>query len=184
MTSASPAQDATDSAVVIPVPEAEAVIGRHRARLDPFAAWGVPAHVTVLAPFVPPHAITGAAIEVLAAAVASVAAFDCEFPRTRWFGDRVMWLAPRPEHPFRALTGAVSAAFPGFLPYDGVHDEVVPHLTVGFGEAGDDGALQAAEASLMSELPVRTRVRCAWLMTGRNVPSGWRMLAELPLAAG
>ena len=60
MTSASPALDTTDSAVVIPVPEAEAVVGPHRARLDPFAAWGVPAHVTVLAPFVPPHAITGA----------------------------------------------------------------------------------------------------------------------------
>jgi 2'-5' RNA ligase len=184
MTPGSPAPDATDSAVVIPVPEAEAVVGPHRARLDPFAAWGVPAHVTVLAPFVPPHAITGAAIEALAAAVASVTAFDCEFPRTRWFGDRVMWLAPRPDDPFRALTGAVSAAFPGYLPYDGVHDEVVPHLTVGFSDAGDDGALQTAEESLLSELPVRTQVRCAWLMTGRNVPGGWRMLAELPLAAG
>jgi 2'-5' RNA ligase len=182
MTSASP--DATDSAVVIPVPEAEAVVGPHRARLDPFAAWGVPAHVTVLAPFVPPHAITGTAIEALAAAVASVTAFDCEFPRIRWFGDRVMWLAPQPDGPFRALTGAVSTAFPGYLPYDGVHDEVVPHLTVGFSDAGDDGVLQAAEAGLLSALPVRTRVRCAWLMTGRNVPGGWRMLAELPLAAG
>jgi 2'-5' RNA ligase len=182
MTSASP--DATDSAVVIPVPEAEPVVGPHRARLDPFAAWGVPAHVTVLAPFVPPHAITGAAITALAAAVASVTAFDCEFPRTRWFSDRVMWLAPQPDGPFRALTGAVSAAFPGYLPYDGAHDEVVPHLTVGFSDAGDDGVLQAAEAGLLSGLPVRTRVRCAWLMTGRNVPGGWRMLAELPLAAG
>ena len=179
-----PAPDATESAVVIPVPEAEAAVGPHRGRLDPFAAWGVPAHVTVLAPFVPPGAITDAAIEALGAAVASVAAFDCEFAGTRWFGDRVLWLAPEPAQPFRALTSAVSAAFPGFLPYQGIHAEVVPHLTIGFSEARGNGPLRAAEASVRGTLPVRTRVRRAWLMTGRNVPAGWRMVAELPLAPG
>ncbi len=36
----------------MPVPEAEWVVGEHRARLDRAAAWGVPAHVTVLHPSV------------------------------------------------------------------------------------------------------------------------------------
>jgi hypothetical protein len=38
----------TQSAVLVPVPEAERAVSRHRARLDAAAALGVPAHVTVL----------------------------------------------------------------------------------------------------------------------------------------
>jgi hypothetical protein len=40
--------DPTQSAVLVPVPEAERVVSRHRGRLDAAAALGVPAHVTVL----------------------------------------------------------------------------------------------------------------------------------------
>src|SRR6266568_4669633 len=127
---------ASDSAVLVPVPEAERVVNRLRAGLDRAAAWGVPAHVTVLYPFVAPAAITAATIAVLADAVRSISAFDCEFPATRWFGQEVMWLAPQPDEPFRILTRAVSAAFPGYLPYGGAYDDVVPHLTVADRPAG------------------------------------------------
>jgi len=48
----------TQSAVLVPVLEAERVVSPHRSRLDGAAALGVPAHVTVLFPFVPPPAIT------------------------------------------------------------------------------------------------------------------------------
>jgi hypothetical protein len=48
----------TESALVVVVPEAEAAVNAHRRRLDPAAAWGVPAHVTVLYPFAPPHTLT------------------------------------------------------------------------------------------------------------------------------
>ena len=29
--------------------------------------------------------------------------FDCEFSRTEWFGEDVVWLAPDPDMPFREL---------------------------------------------------------------------------------
>ena len=125
-----------ESAVLIPVPETERIVSGHRRRLDRAAVWGVPAHVTVLYPFAAPSAITDATIAALADAVRSVSAFDCEFPATAWFGQEVVWLAPQPEEPFRALTQVVSAAFPGYLPYDGAFDEIVPHLTVGDRPAG------------------------------------------------
>jgi 2'-5' RNA ligase len=124
---------AAESAVLVPVPEAERSVSGHRDRLDRAAAWGVPAHVTVLYPFVAPSAITATVIADLAHAVGSVSAFDCEFATTAWFGEEVVWLAPQPDGPFRALTRAVSAAFPGYLPYGGAYDDVVPHLTVGDG---------------------------------------------------
>lgn len=112
---------ATVSAVLVPVPEAERVVSRHRARLDAAAALGVPAHVTVLYPFVPPSAITPVTLESLARAVASMGAFGCQFLATGWFGPDVLWLAPEPGEPFRTLTRAVAAAFPGYPPYGGAY---------------------------------------------------------------
>jgi 2'-5' RNA ligase len=100
---------ASQSAVLIPVPEAEQAVSGHRDRLDRAAAWGVPAHVTVLYPFAAPSAITTATIAGLAAAVGTIGAFDCEFAATAWFGQQVIWLAPRAYEPFRALARAVSA---------------------------------------------------------------------------
>jgi 2'-5' RNA ligase superfamily len=179
-----PAAPAGESAVLVPVPEAERVVSRHRARLDGSAAEGVPAHVTILYPFVAPPQITAATIEVLAAAVGSVSHFDCEFPRTAWFGEDVLWLAPRPDEPFRALIRAVSAAFPGYPPYDGLVGDVIPHLTVGHRAAAGVAGLRTAEADILGALPVRARVSRAWLMTGTREPGSWHAVAELPLAGG
>ena len=70
------------TAVIVPVPEAEPVVARHRATLDAAAGWGVPAHVTVLFPFAPPEQLAAALIGALAATVAGVPAFGCAFRRT------------------------------------------------------------------------------------------------------
>ncbi len=174
---------ATESAVLIPVPEADRAVSRHRARLDRAAAWGVPAHLTVLYPFLAPSAITATTLAVLAEAVASVSAFDCQFAATAWFGQDTMWLAPRPEEPVRALTRAVAAAFPGYLPYGGAYDDVVPHLTVGDRPVGGAADLRAAEAELLAVLPIPAHISRVWLMTGTTAPGSWRAVAELPLAA-
>jgi 2'-5' RNA ligase len=178
---ASSGQFFMQSAVLVPVREAEPVVGRLRGRLDPAAGWGVPAHVTVLFPFVAPDAIDGALVEMLAAAVASVRAFDCEFARAGWFDEDVLWLAPEPAWPFRALTSAVQSAFSRFQPFGGAYADVVPHLTVGHRPAAGAGILRDAEAQVRPSLPIRTKVSQAWLMTGAQAPDSWRAVAELPL---
>ncbi len=169
---------------MVPVPEAERVVSGHRGRLDRAALWGVPAHVTVLYPFVAPSAITAATIAVLAGAVETISAFDCDFPATAWFGEEVMWLAPQPDGPFRALTRAVSAAFPGYLPYGGRYDDAVPHLTVGDRPPGGAAELRAAEADAQRWLPIQARISRVWLMTGNALRGSWHTVAELPLTAG
>ncbi len=184
MNSVPPSSVSLESAVLVPVPEAELAVGRHRHRLDRAATWGVPAHVTVLFPFVAPSAITGATITALADAVGSVTAFDCEFPATAWFGQEVVWLAPQPAEPFRALTRAVSAAFPDYPPYGGGYDDVVPHLTVGYRPAGEVTELLEAEADVLRWLPVQAHISRVWLMTGRAAPGSWQTIAELPLTTG
>lgn len=72
----------------------------------------MPAHVTVLFPFLSPQRIDESALAALCRAVASVAAFDVMLPRVGWFGTDVLWLAPEPPQPFRALTAAVWREFP------------------------------------------------------------------------
>jgi hypothetical protein len=94
----------TQTALIVAVPDLERAVAEHRRRLDVAASWGVPAHVTVLYPFVPPDAIDAELIAGLGEALASVEPFDCEFSRSQWFGEDVVWLAPDPDQPFRALT--------------------------------------------------------------------------------
>jgi hypothetical protein len=173
--------DARESSILVPVPEAEPVVGELRARLDRSAGRGVPAHVTVLYPFVPPGQITPAVMEMAAAAVRSVACFGCRFAVTDWFGEDVLWLAPEPAGPFRALTAAVHAAFPGYPPFRGAFADVIPHLTVGDRPEEGISALRAAEAQVLPMLPVRTDVNRAWLMAGTRAPGSWQLLAAFPL---
>ena len=170
-----------ESTILVPVPEAEPVVGQLRARLDRAASRGIPAHVTVLYPFVPPGQITSAVIDKAAAAVASVPGFDCRFAAAGWFGDQVVWLAPEPAGPFRALTAAVHAAFPQCPPFGGAFAEVIPHLTVGDRPDGGPGVLRAAEAEVLAALPIRTHVSRAWLMTGTQAPGSWQLRATFPL---
>jgi hypothetical protein len=82
------------------------VVGQLQARLDRTAGRGIPAHVTILYPFVPPGQITAAMLGKATDAAACVPGFDCQFAGTGWFGDQVVWLAPEPASPFWALTAA------------------------------------------------------------------------------
>ncbi|ANY07342.1 hypothetical protein AFB00_14785 [Pseudonocardia sp. HH130630-07] len=167
------------SAVIVPVPEADAVVRPLRTELDRTAVWGVPAHVTVVYPFGAPSDLGPADLDRLRAAVASVPRFEVTFDEVRWFGDDVVWLAPRPDGGFRALLGAVVAAFPQYPPYGGAFGSSVPHLTIG--AHGERARLRSAAAEVARRLPIRAAVTAAHLFQGSDAPGGWRGVAELPL---
>lgn len=173
----------TQSAVIVAVPEAESVVGAYRRRFDAAAAWGVPAHVTVLYPFLEPQALTPETVERLRDVIRHIEQFTCDFRRTCWFGQEVLWLAPEPDAPFRVLTDKVVAAFPANLPYGGSFgQDVVPHLTVAEARLAtrvDD--LLAAEQDLAARLPLTTTVNQALLIAGSEAPNSWRLVARLPL---
>src|SRR4051794_2527186 len=176
-----PATGPTQTAVIVPVPAAEAVVAEHRRRLDRAAAWGVPAHISVLYPFLAPDALNDAALAALSATVARVEAFDCAFATTGWFGSDVLWLAPDPSEPLRQLTVAVWEAFPDHPPYLGVHDGIEPHLTVAERACGEPGALRAVEKAVRTGLPVGQRVDHVLLIAGSQAPRSWRTLHRLGL---
>ena len=182
----SPASDApppTQTAVIVPVPAAEPLVSRHRRHLDAAASWGVPAHVTVLYPFVEPAEVDDDLIATLAAALSAVSAFDCRFARTRWFGQDVLWLDPEPAGPFRALTTSVWDAFPDHAPYGGAHDEVVPHLSIAERRLGSLPAVQGADQAVNTGLPLSTSIDTVLLIAGTQAPNSWRLLHEFRLGA-
>lgn len=172
--------ESTLSAVVVPVPEAEPRVGALRAALDPSAALGVPAHVTIMFPFVPPAQLDDGVLAAIGEVFAAAPAFEIEFSKVGWFEEAVWW-APEPAAPFVALTRSVSARF-GLKPYEGAHDGITPHLTIG--HRAPIERLRAAEAEVAAGPPVRAAVRSAVLMVGSREPASWSTLAELPLGEG
>lgn len=166
--------DATETAVIVPVPALEPVVGEFRRRLDHSAPWGVPPHVTVCYPFVPPSAVTADTI----AALPTVPAFECTFREVRWFGDDVVWLAPAQDGPFRALTAEVMRRFPDHPPYGGAFDPV-PHLTIGSTRLGNRADLRAAGAAVEQRLPVTVTIDRLLLIAGTDADNSWRTVAEL-----
>jgi 2'-5' RNA ligase len=175
----SPAPDApspTLTAVVVPVPAAEGLVEEYRRHLDAAASWGVPAHVTVVYPFVEPSQVDERVVATLGAAIEPVGAFDCRFARTAWFGEDVLWLDPEPAQPFRDLTARVWRAFPQHPPYRGAYPDVVPHLTVAQRGPATLIALRAAERALEPGLPVAARIDQVLLIAGTDAPDSWRIL--------
>jgi 2'-5' RNA ligase len=174
---------ATQSAVLVPVPAVEPVVAEHRRRLDPASTLGVPAHVTVIYPFVQPSELGAALFERLADAVRSVPAFTCSFTGPDWFDENVVWLRPEPDTHFRVLTHAVWESFPDYPPYGGEFDDVTPHVTVGQVGTASLEQLRAAAVAVRPHLPVESRVAEAVVMAGSDAPNSWTVVQRLPLGS-
>lgn len=171
--------DRPTSGLIIEIPEAEAVVGHLRARLDPNADRGVVAHVTVLYPFVPPMDLDDAVIDRLRRLFATVPPFPYAFSRTSWFDDRVLWLAPEDDRAFRGLTAAVHAEFPQHPPFDGAYADVVPHLTIG--HEAPVSALRSADAELADLAPIRGSATEVTLLEQQQPEGPYAVRAVLPL---
>ncbi|MEU4689353.1 2'-5' RNA ligase family protein [Actinoplanes sp. NPDC023714] len=170
----------TQSALIVPIPEAEPAVAGLRDRLDAAAAWGIPAHITVLYPFLPPAQLTPSVLAALRLVAAGVPRFFLTLDRVAWFTDRVLWLAPDPAEPFRELTHRIATRFPQAPPYEGVFDEVVPHLTVGHDHPKPE--LDAAAEQVRAHLPIRARVTALRLVAGVPQPGdSWHTLTDFPL---
>jgi 2'-5' RNA ligase len=167
------------SALIIEVPEAEPAVHRYRERLDANAPLGIPAHITVLAPFMPPETINTSVLTRLGQLFAEAGRFRFRLDRTAWFSDRVLWLAPGDPGPFRDLTQRVFRAFPAFPPFEGQHDDVVPHLTIGHGHPLND--MRTAEEVIQDSLPIDACAAAVALMTEQSAGAHWTKAATFTL---
>ncbi len=166
------------STLLVPIPAADAVTSPYWPAWNPPKAKGIPAHVSVLFPFLRHGALTDEALTRIADAAATVAPFTVTFRRTGRF-ERTVFLVPEPARPFAELTQQIVERFPDCPPYRGAHGNALnPHLTVL--TCADDEALQLAEAEVRRSLPLRTRVLELWLMV-EDEHGSWRRHRSFPL---
>ncbi|MEV6158306.1 2'-5' RNA ligase family protein [Nonomuraea sp. NPDC052129] len=158
------------------VREAEPLVGSWRRRLDSSASAGIPAHVTVLFPFLDIDRVGSAVIDDLTALIGEHSPFAVRFETCRRFPD-VLYLAPTPEQPFRALTEAVAARWPEAPPYGGQFADVIPHLTVAHGQQAQ--VFHEVEAAITPRLPVTAHVSSVSLFVSDG--DRWHQHTEFPL---
>src|SRR5436309_7743092 len=132
------------TALIVEVPESERAVGELRLQHDSSAALGVPAHITILFPFVDGEDVDERALEDLCSRFRP---FDFQLDRVERFDDGVLWLHPEPSLPFVDLTTAVAQRWPDHPPYEGMFDEPIPHLTV-----------SETPIDVQFELPISARV--------------------------
>jgi 2'-5' RNA ligase len=166
------------STVLLPVPAAEALVGEVRLTHDPVASLGIPAHVTLLFPFVPAARIDDQTIAQLADQLARGPAggLSLAFDRLGRFPG-VAYLALAEPAPVVAWIAALAAAWPEYPPYGGRFTEIVPHLTVAHGE---DALLTSIERRLAPALPLRAHVDSASVFL-EDSSGRWHERARLPL---
>lgn len=166
----------TESALVIPVPEADPVVENLRVRYDPAARAGVPAHITVLYPFIAPEALDEPTLAELVAMFFGVAPFEFILSAISRFPD-VLYLDPVPAEPFSRLTAAIATRWPETPPYGGIHDELIPHLTIA--HTSDPSIIEEIHNSIEKSVPISCTARQAWLMIGND--GDWSLQHRFPL---
>jgi 2'-5' RNA ligase len=166
------------SALIVAVPEAEPLVGEWRLRYDN-ARLGIPAHITLLFPFVPAEELDEALFGELRELFAVRPSITFTLTRLAEFPDQTLWLAPEPSEPFRKLTELIFERYPDYPPYEGIHEGVIPHLTVTEGDASLRAEL---DADLTPHLPVHAEARDVVLLE-EQADGHWRARERFLLSA-
>jgi 2'-5' RNA ligase len=168
------------SGLVVCVPEAEGVVGSLRERFDSSASLGVPAHITVLFPFMSPDAIDAVVLQRVQRVVSKATAFEFSLTQANRF-PATAYLEPIPPAPFIALTERLVSEFPEFPPFGGIFPTIIPHLTVAHGSSSE---AEVAEAELLTLLAAHGPVKseCTSLVLLENSTGLWRQMHVFPLA--
>ncbi len=177
-----PAAAQLESAVVVlvDVPALDAI---YRDAYPAFVELGIPLHVTLLYPFVPPLEVN-AALPLLREVLARHERFHFSLTDVGTFPNAV-WVAPEPAAPFRALTEAIEVAFPEYPHWGGRFAEVIPHMTLA--DQIDEAQLESTLARLRPRveplLPLTVVADEASVLAER-ADGHWVVAARLPLGTG
>jgi 2'-5' RNA ligase superfamily len=168
-----------ETAIVVPVEGAELLLAAAATVFGFDRPSGVPAHVTLLYPFVDAERLVVGHAHEAQRALSDVQPFECSFSSIGRFDDPpvAIYLEPKPVEQFSAMIEALIAAFPKFPPYGGAVDEVVPHLTIV--ETADRNLWAEIEEWVRPQLPVRTSVQGFSIYAQSD--TGWVERFKLPL---
>ena len=165
-------------ALVIPVPALEPIVARWRDGPDHPTSGRMPAHLTVMYPFLDSLEVTAEVRSQLADLCGRTRKFDVAFTWIETFPG-VVYLAPSPADEVRVLTERVTEIWPQLRPYAGRHGDIVPHLTLVHRD--DDALVRQIADELEPLLPISARLTevSLFLLTGK----GWRQTFSLPFGS-
>lgn len=157
---------AGETAVLLCVPEAEPLVGAWRSKGDPAAALGIPAHVTLLYPFVAPDRVDDGVLAEVQWFFTGVDPFEVRFEQVRELGDSgVLYLDPAGEE-LDLLAEAFARRWPETPPYRGAVDKPHAHLTVVHSQSAAMRAAAAADLQPHLPLVVETSQAALWQCDG------------------
>ncbi len=166
---------------IVCVPQAEALVGDLRERFDVSAGPGMPAHITVLFPFMAPTCIDAAVLHGIRAALAGARSFHFSLASVARF-PATAYLEPEPADAFIDLTLRLARRFPQFPPFGDEFETVIPHLTVAHGEVAHADQAQA-ELGLRLRANGAIRSVCDRVVLLENTNRGWREMHAFALTA-
>ena len=144
------------------------------------AADGLPAHLTLLYPFVDPARLDDAVRRRIGAVAANHEPFDYRLLRAARWPD-TLYVAVAPVEPFVALQRDLEAAFPDRPIYgEPPGFAFVPHVTIAEGRPADDPA--TTHDRVWASLP--RSARAATLDVIATDGRGWRLVWRLRLGQG
>lgn len=170
------------AALVVIVPEAEPLVGDLRAKHDPIAALGLPAHITINFPFIPGVDPGADTLVRLRKTFAEAQPFAFTLDHIGRFPN-VVYLAPTPSAPFVQLAERIADEFPESPPYGGQFDDITPHLTVA--SSSDTDLLASVEQAFTDtaspHLPLNAAADKVWLMD--DTSGRWQKRVSFSLGA-
>jgi 2'-5' RNA ligase len=144
------------TSLAVTLPEAEPAIGRHRRAHTPSGPEGMPAHATLIAPFVHSSRLGDDDLDAIRDALRPFRPFEVTLASFGCFEHiGCLYLEPEPREPFVRMSQALLAAYPEVeYPPEGA-TRIIPHVTIG----GHLTAEQQDEIKqeLAPYLPIRAR---------------------------
>lgn len=166
-----------ESAVIVRVGLPDALDQLRRACMAS-AAFGLPAHVTLLYPFLEPVDLADGVRVTLATIASRHPSFSFELSGPREWTDTV-YAAVEPEAPFLAIHRDLAAAFPGYPIYGRPGFALRPHVTIAERDrVGDPATL---EDPAWTSLPA-TRSAEELEVIAEGEDRRWRTVWSVPLA--
>jgi hypothetical protein len=145
--------------LLLRTPEAESIVDPWRAEHDPAARFGIPAHVTVYTPFLPPEDWRDPGLSLLERFLP----IEVTLARLENRPGALVILA-EPDDELRAITEAVRLSWPALPAHKGNRPDLAYHMTVV--RTANDSVRSNARDAIAPHLPLRVTGTEMWASAG------------------
>lgn len=172
-----------ESALVLPVAEAEGIAGPYRRKYTIDGAMGMPAHITILYPFFADDQWNENSRCSLARTISDITPFSFQLSRLcRFPQHHVLYLEPSPREEIIEVIHTMAQSFPECPPYGGEIplEKVRPHMTVAVCSNNEELTHIEEDFSrtIASHIPLEVVAKELWFVV--KTANKWVPLSRFP----